>query len=67
METYCVSWKKNTASKNTSMKRTKNIRLMLVSNCVICGKIKSRFLEIQEASGLLSKLGTRIPLRRILE
>ena len=40
METYCVSCKKITANKNSSVKRTKQNRLMPASNCTICGKKK---------------------------
>ena len=35
METYCVSCKKNIANKSSSVKRTKQNRLMLVLNCVV--------------------------------
>ena len=38
METYCVSCKKNTANKKFSVKRTKQNRLMLVSDFTICSK-----------------------------
>ena len=38
METYCVSCKKNTVNKNSSVRRTKQNRLMVVSNCAVCGK-----------------------------
>ena len=38
---------------------------MLLSNCAICGKKKSKFIKNQEASGLLSKLGIRTPLSNI--
>ena len=48
MEAYCVSCKKNTANENSSVRRSKQNRLMLVSNCAICGKKKSRFIKIQE-------------------
>ena len=50
---------------NSSVRRTKENRLMLVSNCAIYGKKKSRFIENQQASGVLSKLGIRTPLRNI--
>ena len=50
MKTYCVSCKKNTAYENSSVRRTKQNRLILVSNCASCGKKKSRFIENQEAS-----------------
>ena len=35
METYCVTYKKNTANKNSSVRRTKQNRLMLVSIVLI--------------------------------
>ena len=38
MATHCNSCKKNTAKKNFSDRRTKQNRLMFVSNCVACGK-----------------------------
>ena len=38
METYCISCKKNTWNINSSVGRTRQIRLMLVSNCAFCGK-----------------------------
>ena len=37
METNCVSCKKNTAIKNSSVRRTKENRLISLSNCAICG------------------------------
>ena len=52
METYCASCKKNTASKNSSARRTKHNRLLLVSNCSTCGKKKSRLIKDQKASRL---------------
>ena len=50
METCCVRWKENTTKKNSSVRRTKQNRLMILSNCAICGKKKSRFIRNQEAS-----------------
>ena len=38
---------------------------MLVSNCAICGKNKTSFINNKEASELLSKLEVRIPLSNI--
>ena len=48
METYCVSCKKNTGNKNSSVRKTKRNRSMLLSNCSICGKKKSTFIKNQE-------------------
>ena len=48
METFFVSYKKNTANKNSSIRRTKHDRLMLLSNCAACDKKKSSFIRYQE-------------------
>ena len=40
METYCVSCKKSTANQNSSVKKAKQNRLMLLSNCVVCQEKK---------------------------
>ena len=47
------------------MLETKNGRLMLSSECVICGSKKPRFMKEQEAKRLLSNLGIRTPLSKI--
>ena len=46
MEIYFVSCKKNTANEN--VRRTKKNKLMLLSNCAVFGKKKSRFIKNQE-------------------
>ena len=48
METYCVSCKKYTANENSSVRKTKQNRLMFLSNCAICGKKKSNFIKNKE-------------------
>ena len=48
MEKYCVSCKLNTANENSSVRRTKQNRVMLVSNCAACGKKKVRFIKNKE-------------------
>ena len=51
-ETYCVSCKKNITNENSSVRRIKQNRLMLVSNCGACGKKKKKkkkFIKDQEA------------------
>ena len=47
METYCVSCKKNTAIANSGVTKAKQNRLMLLSNCTLCGK-KSTSVKNQE-------------------
>ena len=39
---------------------------MLLSKCVICSSKKSRFNKKQEASGILSSLGLKTSLNKIL-
>ena len=45
---YCVSFEKNNAHENSSARRAKQNRLMLLSKCAVCGKIKSKFIKKQE-------------------
>ena len=52
METYCKTCEKNTANKDSSIKKTRKSRLMLASNCVICGKKKWKLVKYQEVSKL---------------
>ena len=65
MLTYCLICKKDAENKNAKMMKTKNGRLVLSSNCVICSNKKSRFVKEQEASGILSNVGIRTPLSKI--
>ena len=45
---YYVSSTKNTANENSSLRKTKQNRLMILSNCDACGKKKSMFIKSQE-------------------
>lgn len=45
MELYFLSCKKNTANKNSSVRRTEQNRLMLVSKCAVCCEKKSGLLK----------------------
>ena len=63
--TYCIVDKKKTGNKDPKIIRTSNGRYMLRSICPVCGKMKSRFIKGQEASGLLSMLGIKTPLSRV--
>ena len=38
---------------------------MLLSKCEVCDSKKSKFIEEQEASGLLSSLGIKAPVNEI--
>ena len=48
MEIYCVSFKKYTEKENSNIRKTKQNRLMLLSNCTVCGKKKSTFIKNKE-------------------
>ena len=52
MKIYCVSFRKNTAKKSSSANRSKQNRLMLVSNGNVCGKKKPRFIRNPEGNRL---------------
>ena len=65
MLSYCLKCRKNTESKNPKVARTKNGRIMLLSKCVVCDSKKSKFIKLQEGSGLLSSLGIRTTLIKI--
>ena len=62
METYCLICKKSTTNKNSSVKRTKQNRLLFASNYAVCGTKNSRFIQNQEDSRLLTTiLGGKLP------
>ena len=66
METYCLKCKKYTENIDPKVSSTSNNRVMILSKCAICGSKNSKFIKLQEAKGLLSKLGIKTPLGKIL-
>ena len=49
MEPYYVSCEKNTVNENSSVRKTKQNRLMLLLNFPVCGKGKSlKFIKNQQ-------------------
>ena len=65
MESYCFKCKKNTESIDPKISSTSNGKSLILSNCAICGRKKSRFIKNQEAKGLLNKLGIKTPLSKM--
>ena len=59
MESYCLKCKKHTKNINPRVSSTSNGKVMILSKCTICGSKKSKYINKQEAKGLLSKLGTK--------
>ena len=65
MKSYCFKCKKNTESIDPKISSTSNGKSLILSDCAICGRKKSRFIKNQEAKGLLSKLGIKTPLSKM--
>ena len=65
MLSYCLKCKKNTESIIPKVSKTTNGKTMILSECAICGSKKSKFINDQQAKGLLSNLGIRTPLNKI--
>ena len=63
---YCLKCKKYTKNINPQVSSTSNGKMMILSKCAICGSKKSKFINKQEAKGLLSKLGMKTPLSKML-
>ena len=61
-----MKWRKDTENIDAIIVRTKNNRLSMQSKCSVCGIKKSRFVKEQEAKGLLSNLGIKTPLSKVL-
>ena len=62
----CVKCKKDTENIDQKIVTTKNNRLVMQSKCSIWGIEKSRFVKEQEAKDLLSNIGIKTPLSKIL-
>ena len=62
LKNYCLVYKKLTDNTNTKTVKNKG-RLMMKSNCSVCGNKKKRF--ISQGSGLLDSLGLNTPQNRM--
>ena len=65
MLSYCPKCKINTENTNPVVSKTSNGKTMILSKCAICGGKRSKFIKEQKASGILSSLGLKTPLRKI--
>ena len=64
-ETYCLVCRDYTKKNNPKIVRNRQNRLMIQSNCAICGSKKSRFIKEQQAMKILSNLGIKTPLSKV--
>ena len=65
MKLYRLKCRKDTENIDPKVSSRSNGRAMILSKCAICGSKKSRFIKKQEASGILSNLGLKIPLNKV--
>ena len=65
MSYYCLKCKEKTECENTRVENTKNRRTIFPSKCVVCGIKKSKFIQDQEATGLLISWGIKTRLSQI--
>ena len=61
MESYCLKCRKYTENINPQVSGTSNGKIMILSKCTICNSKKSKFINQQEAKGLLNPL-SKIPM-----
>ena len=66
MKFYYLKCRKDSENINPRVSNTSNGRTMILSKCAICGSKKSRFIKNQEAKGLLTNLGIKKPLSKVL-
>ena len=50
---------------NPRVLKTSNGKTTILSECNVCGSKKSKFIRKQEASGILSSVGSRTSLSKI--
>ena len=65
MKTYYVKCRKNTENLKPKIFKTKNNRFIMQSKCSVSVIKKSIFVKDQEAKGLLSNLGIKMPLSQV--
>ena len=64
IKSYCLKYKKYTKNIDPQVS-TSNGKLMILSKCAMCNSKKSKFINQQEAKGLLSKLDIKTLLSKI--
>lgn len=57
---YCLKCKKHTNTKNESKIKTKNNKLMLKGQCMVCGKGKAQFIKI--GKGIVNSIINKLPM-----
>ena len=65
MSSYCLKYWKNTGNINPRVSKTNNGKTIILSKCAMYGSKKSRFIQKQEASGIVNNLGLKTPLSKV--
>ena len=65
MELYCLKCRKYSKNIDPQVSSTSNGKTMKLSKCSISNSKKSKFINQQEAKGLLTKLGIKTSLSKI--
>ena len=65
MESYCLKCKKHAKNSNPQVLSTSNGKMMILSKYAMCGSKKYKFINKQDAKGLLRKLGIKTPLSKM--
>ena len=63
---YCLKCRKNTENINPIVLKASNGKTMILTKCAICSSKKSKCIKKQEASGILSSVGVRTHLSKII-
>ena len=66
MKSYCLKCKKILKNIDPKVSTSSNDRVMILSKRATSGSKKSRFIKNQVAKGLLSNLGIKRPLSKVL-
>ena len=66
MGTYYVSCKKNTVKENSNVRKTKQNRLKLLSNCALWGKKISTFIKNQELNNFNNISNDSFKMKKII-
>ena len=65
MKSHCLKCRKDTENIELKVSNTSNGRKTILSKYGTCGSTKSRFINNQQAKGLISNLGVRTPLSKV--
>ena len=61
---YCLRCGENTKDISPLVSKALNGGTIILSKCAVCKTKKARFIKKQKASGILSSLGIKTPLRK---